>query len=114
MNASRKNRLPWAVKAALVLVLAVLWLAWAPRAHAWLRGGYYYNPFTGGAFAGRAAYNPWTGGFYRGGLGYNPYTGMQYANRAFYNPYMNLYGRAAAAYNPYTGLYGYRYGYFYP
>jgi len=63
------------------VIVAATWMESAQPAEAWVRGGYYANPYTGAYAGGRSAYNPYT----------------------------NTYGRATGASNPYTGAYGYRY-----
>jgi hypothetical protein len=92
------------------LMAAVIWLAAAPNAEAWYRGGYAYRGYGGGY----AHYNSYTGGIYHGGsAGYISYTGRYGASRSYYNPYTGRYGSAQAAYNPYTNRYAYHYSYGY-
>ena len=99
-----------------IALAGALWLAVAPNAVAWWRGGYRYGYHYGGwgrsAYYGR--YNAWNGGYYHGGVsGYNPYTSRYGASRSFYNPYTGRYGSAQLGYNPYTNRYAYHYSYGY-
>ena len=95
-----------AVMKSIVACVAAIVLTLSPASNAKAQlwsGGYYHNPWTGGAMYGGGAYNPWTGGFSSGGQANNPWTDRFYGNEAFYNPWTGAGGYSSSYYNPWTG-----------